>query len=114
MSKKEVVVTRSGHPLRPPGPRPAPAAIAGRVPHGEERLWRTVRGGAALYRRYIFPNPAVAASFSQLAVGLAAHTKLPLFVRLLDSQVTLVLRGEGSRQISALAGELFDRVASLS
>jgi len=73
-----------------------------------------VRGGAALYRSYKFPNPSLAANFSQLAVGLAAHTGLPLYVRVLDSNVTLALRGSGGRSLSVLAGELFDRIASLS
>jgi hypothetical protein len=81
---------------------------------GERSPWRLVRGGAALYRSYKFPNPSVAANFSQLVVGLAAHTGLPLFVRLCDASVILTLRGSGGRSVSSLAGELFDRIASLS
>jgi hypothetical protein len=94
--------------------RKAPPPTAADEEPWQRSPWRLVRGGAALYRSYAFPTPALAATFSQLAVGLAAHAKLPLFVRLLDSRVTLVLRGDAVRRLSPLAGELFDRLAALS
>lgn len=108
MSKTQAVET---------GKRPrrkAPPPMAAEKESGERSPWRLVRGGAALYRSYTFPHPSVAANFSQLAVGLAAHTGLPLFVRLCESSVILTLRGGGGRSVSSLAGELFDRIASLS
>jgi len=94
--------------------RKAPPSSAAEVEPGQRLPWRLVRGGAALYRSYTFPNSSVAANFSQLAVGLAAHTGLPLFVRLCDASVILTLRGSGGRSVSSLASELFDRIASLS
>lgn len=114
MHKKEVVETRRRRTLRPPGRQAPPAAAATGEQLPERSPWQMVRGGAALYRTYVFPTPALAATFSQLAVGLAAHAKLPLFVRLLDSRVTFALRGDAVRQLSPLAGELFDRLATLS
>ena len=113
MNKKQAVETGGGRPTRGPG-RKAPPPMAASEEEGERGPWRVVRGGAALIRSYTFPNPVVAANFSQLALGLAAHAGLPLFVRLLDSNVTLALRGRGGRSVSSLAGELFDRIASLS
>ena len=114
MSKKRAVETRKGHPLRPPGRKAPPAAAADGERLPQRSPWQMVRGGAALYRSYAFPTPALAATFSQLAIGLAAYAKLPLFVRLLDSRVTLALRGDAVRRLSPLAGELFDALAALS
>jgi hypothetical protein len=113
MSKKQEVEVRKRRRPRS-GRDPAVKSAAGGKPHDEGVPWRRVRGGTALYRSYHFPDPAVATSFSQFAIAMAARARLPLFVRLLDSQVTLALRGEGSRRLPPLAAELFDRLAAFT
>lgn len=111
---KQAVETRKRRPARISGGKAPPAVVLDGIELGERSPWVIVRGGAALFRSYIFPNPTVAANFSQLAVGLAGHTGLPLFVRLRESTVTLELRARGGQSLSSLAGELFDRIATLS
>lgn len=110
MRKQQAVVTKRRGAA---GPARAPAIAEGEI-RPATAPWRLVRGGAVLFRSYVFPNPSVAASFSQVAVGLAAHARLPLFVRQVDASVILALRGEGGQRVRPLAAELFDRLASLS
>jgi hypothetical protein len=113
MSTKQAVEARKRRPPHAPG-RKAPPAEAAAGTSLEPSPWRLVRGGAALHRNYQFPNAAVAASFSQFAINIASHARLPLFVRVAGTQVTLALRGVGSRRIGPLVSELFDGVALLA
>jgi pterin-4a-carbinolamine dehydratase len=69
--------------------------------------WRLVRGGTVLHKQYAFPDHAVALSFSRFAMVLASYTRLPLFVCLTETQVTLTLQNVGKRaRREPLADEL--------
>jgi hypothetical protein len=114
MSTKQAVGPRIRRPSRTPGKKAPPVEAAAETGHPERSPWRLVRGGAALHRVYEFPNTAAASSFSQFAISVASHTRLPLFVSLAGLRVTLALRGMGSRRLGPLTSKLFDQVATLS
>ena len=118
------VVTKSKDRLRrPPRPdylRPEPedSEVALKAERVQAMLkaaaaagWQLVRGGKAMHRRYEFPDAAVAFSFSQFVLTLASYTRLPLFVRLSEAQVTLTLQNVGKR---ARRGPLTDELLKLA
>lgn len=123
MSKKQKKVKQSvgeeaglRRPPRPPGETDSSLkaeriqemlAAAVESSLGPPAVWQRVRGGAALNRVFGFVDAKSAFTFSQLVSALASVARIPLFVRLADSQVILALQGG---ETPCLPGVLADDV----